>query len=121
MEKPIPTMRSYAGPDRRPHASDDIPHVISCIGASACQFMADVIATGTGRPDDRGLTLAADSARPHLAGDSAKAVRPITRNILDIDARLTPRRIASPTAGDAARHAFLLLIANFAAAALLSR
>src|SRR5882672_4684490 len=70
---------------------DDIPHVIKLYRRFRnVSFMADVIATW--EAGDRmiaELTLAAEQLHARIsAGDSAKAVRPILENILDIDARL---------------------------------
>jgi diguanylate cyclase (GGDEF)-like protein/PAS domain S-box-containing protein len=103
---------------------DDIPHVIKLYRRFRnISFMAEVIATW--EAGDRlieELTLAAEQLHRRIsAGDSPKALRPILDNILDIDARLTPLEDRfTKRLGDAARITqFLLLIANFAAAAIL--
>ncbi|HKB84395.1 MAG TPA: EAL domain-containing protein [Burkholderiales bacterium] len=103
---------------------DDIPHVIKLYRRFRnVSFMAEVIATwtaGDGMIEE--LTLAADHLHRRIsAGDPAKSVRPILDNILDIDGRLTPLEDRfTKRLGDAARITqFLLLIANFAAAAIL--
>jgi diguanylate cyclase (GGDEF)-like protein/PAS domain S-box-containing protein len=103
---------------------DEIPHVIKLYRRFRnVSFMAEVIETWTA--GDRlieELTVAADQLhRRILAGDPAKTVRPILDSILDIDGRLTPLEDRfTKRLGDAARITqFLLLIANFAAAAIL--
>src|SRR5258708_2016107 len=103
---------------------DDIPHVIKLYRRFRnVSFMAEVIATwtaGDGLIEE--LTLAADHLHRRIsAGDPAKIVRPILDNILDIDGRLTPLEDRfTKRLGDAARITqFLLLIASFAAAAIL--
>ena len=103
---------------------DDIPHVIKLYRRFRnVSFMADVIATWeAGDRMIEELTQAAEQLHRRMsAGDSAKALRPILENILDIDARLTPLEDRfTKRLGDAARITqFLLLIANFAAAAIL--
>ena len=103
---------------------DDIPHVIKLYRRfREISFMADVIATweaGDGMIGE--LTQAAEQLHRHIAaGDSPIAVHPTLDKILEIDARLTPLEDRfTKRLGDAARITqFLLMIANFAAAAIL--
>ena len=103
---------------------DEIPHVIKLYRRFRhVSFMAEVIATWeAGDQLIEELTLAAEQLHRRLSvGDSAKAMRPILDSILDIDARLTPLEDRfTKRLGEAARITqFLLLIANFAVAAIL--
>jgi len=103
---------------------DDIPHVIKLYRRFRnVSFMAEVVATWTmGDRLIEELTVAADQLHRRIsAGAPAKTVRPILESILDIDERLTPLEDRfTKRLGDAARITqFLLLIANFAAAAIL--
>jgi diguanylate cyclase (GGDEF)-like protein/PAS domain S-box-containing protein len=103
---------------------DDIPHVIKLYRRFRnVSFMAEVIATWeAGDRMIEELTRTAELLHRRIsAGDSAKALRPILDRILDIDARLTPLEDRfTKRLGDAARITqFLLLITNFAAAAIL--
>ena len=103
---------------------DDIPHVIKLYRRFRnVSFMADVIATWTqGDQMIEELRVAADQLHGRIsAGDPAEALRPILDAILEIDGRLTPLEDRfTKRLGDAARITqFLLMIANFAAAAIL--
>ena len=103
---------------------DDIPHVIKLYRRFRhVSFMAEVVDTwSSGDKLIEELTQTAEQLHREIAaGESTGALRPTLDKILDIDAQLTPLEDRfTKRLGDAARITqFLLLIANFAAAATL--